>query len=71
MAVSIGIQIVAAVALALLQGFHRNVVLYELVSAPLTLVSNTFTGLLFAVYYFDVRVRREGLDVQSALERLE
>jgi len=70
-AVTIGIQIVAAVALALIQGFHRNVILYELVSAPLTLVSNTFTGLLFAVYYFDVRVRREGLDVQSALERLE
>jgi hypothetical protein len=30
-----------------------------------------FLALVFAIYYFDVRVRREGFDLDSALERLD
>ncbi len=70
-AISLGMYIVLALLAAIAEGIVHNLTLYELVTAPLSLISNTFTALLFAVYYFDVRVRREGLDMQSALERLE
>jgi len=70
-AISLGMYIVLALLAALAEGVTHNLTLYELVTAPLSLITSTFTALLFAVYYFDVRVRREGLDMQSALERLE
>jgi hypothetical protein len=70
-AISLGMYIVLALLAALAEGVTHNLTLYELVTAPLSLISSTFTALLFAIYYFDVRVRREGLDMQSALERLE
>ena len=71
LAISIGLYIVMALMAGLVQVITHNLMLYEIMTAPISLVSNTFTALLFAVYYFDVRVRREGLDMQSALERLE
>ncbi len=70
-AISIGLYIVLGIAAALAQGITHSLVLYGIVTAPISLISSTFTALLFAVYYFDVRVRREGLDIQTQLDRLE
>ncbi|HEX5275033.1 MAG TPA: hypothetical protein VFW34_07145 [Candidatus Rubrimentiphilum sp.] len=70
-AVSIGLYIVLGIVALVAQGMTHNVILYGIVTAPISLVSSTFTALLFAVYYFDVRVRREGLDIQTQLDRLE
>jgi len=71
LAISIGLYIVLALLAGLAESVTHNLTLYEIVTAPVSLISGTFTALLFAVYYFDVRVRREGLDMQTALERLE
>jgi hypothetical protein len=35
-----------------------------------TAVINPFAVVLFAIYYFDVRIRREGYDLESSLEHL-
>ena len=70
-AISIGLYIVLGIAAALAQGLTHSLVLYGIVTAPISILSSTFTALLFAVYYFDVRVRREGLDMQTQLDRLE
>jgi hypothetical protein len=42
-----------------------------LVNAVLSLVTTSFLGILIAVYYFDVRVRREGLDLQASIDALQ
>ncbi len=70
-AISVGLYIVLGIVAALAQGVTHSLALYGIVTAPISLVSSTFTALLFAVYYFDVRVRREGLDMQTQLDRLE
>ncbi len=41
------------------------------VNAVISLLTYSFLGILLVVYYFDVRVRREGLDVQMQMERLQ
>jgi len=70
-AISIGLYIVLGIVAMLAQGITHSLILYGILTAPISLVSSTFTALLFAVYYFDVRVRREGLDMQTQLDRLE
>jgi hypothetical protein len=70
-AISIGLYIVLGIVAVLAQAMTHSLVLYGILTAPISLVSSTFTALLFAVYYFDVRVRREGLDIQTQLDRLE
>ena len=69
-AISIGLYIVLGIVALLAQQITHSLILYGILTAPISLVSSTFTALLFAVYYFDVRVRREGLDIQTQL-RLE
>ncbi|MFN2450253.1 MAG: hypothetical protein ABR508_10795 [Candidatus Baltobacteraceae bacterium] len=49
---------------------HQPVV-SAVLQAVTAIVSTGFLGALLTVYYFDVRVRREGLDVQAALETLQ
>jgi hypothetical protein len=71
LAVLVALYIVIALAAATLRSFTHNLTLYEIVTAPISLISATFSALLYAVYYLDVRMRREGLDVQAALDRLE
>jgi hypothetical protein len=39
-------------------------------STLLSIVQMTFVALVLAVYYFDVRMRREGCDLQAAVDRL-
>lgn len=70
-AISIGLYVVLAMVAGLAQGLTHSFALYGIVTAPISVVSSTFTALLFSVYYFDVRVRREGLDMQTQLDRLE
>jgi hypothetical protein len=33
-------------------------------------VITPFSAVLFAIYYFDVRIRREAFDLETSLERL-
>lgn len=70
-AIYAGIYVVVLAMLGLVQALTHNFGLAEIATVPISLVSNTFIALLFAIYYFDVRVRREGLDMQAALDRLE
>lgn len=70
-AIYIGLYIVSMVLAALIGSLTHSMALLEVVTAPLSWLSSTFIALIFAVYYFDVRVRREGLDLQSAIDRLE
>lgn len=70
-AIYAGIYVVVLALLGLVQSVTGNFGLAEIATVPISLLSNTFIALLFAIYYFDVRVRREGLDMQAALERLE
>lgn len=75
LAVFIGIYILIAIVAGVItlafRSLSHNIAVYEIVTAPISLVSSTFTALLYAVYYLDVRVRREGLDIEAAFDRLE
>jgi hypothetical protein len=51
-------------------GIVHVAALNSIAQGIVTLISTAFLGLLIAVYYFDVRVRREGLDMQAEIERL-
>lgn len=70
-AISIGLYIVLGLVAALAQSLTHSFALYAIITAPISILSSAFTALLFAVYYFDVRARREGLDMQTQLDRLE
>jgi hypothetical protein len=61
--------------LSTMVGVIVNVVLHAriidiIVQGIFSVVITSFIGVLLAVYYFDVRVRREGLDVQAEIEGL-
>ncbi len=45
-------------------------VLQAVVQTLPTAVINPFVVIVFAIYYFDVRIRREGYDLEASLERL-
>lgn len=70
-AVQFGLVAVSLAGAALIQTFLHQAALQALFSGALSLVSTGFIGVLIAVYYFDVRVRREGLDMQAAIDRLQ
>ncbi len=70
-AIYVGLYLVSAVLAALVESITHSFTLVAIVNTPVSLISSTFIALLFAVYYFDVRVRREGLDMQSAFDHLE
>jgi hypothetical protein len=70
-AIYVGIYLVIFALFGLIQTVTHSFALVEIANVPISLLSATFIALLFAVYYFDVRVRREGLDMQAALDRLE
>jgi uncharacterized protein YacL len=67
--IEIGYFIVASV-VALLLGFLHSNLLQVTVSTLFSAAFAAFITVLLAVYYYDVRVRREGLDLQAGLERL-
>jgi hypothetical protein len=57
-------------ALSLLAAFAHLPGLQSAIEAIPRLVISPFGIVLLAIYYFDVRMRREGLDLEAALERL-
>jgi hypothetical protein len=49
--------------------FHQPWIV-SLENVVVTTVIYAFSTVLLAVYYYDVRIRREGLDLETQLERL-
>lgn len=69
-AINLGLTIVSFGVTAVFESLNLHV-LDVLISAAISLITTAFLGVLLAVYYFDVRVRREGLDVQAQIEGLQ
>lgn len=69
-AIYIGLTVVSVSVAALFESVHLHV-LTVIVSALISLVTTAFLGILLAVYYFDVRVRREGLDIAAEIEGMQ
>jgi hypothetical protein len=67
----IGMLIVGMMLAATLLSLAHVPALYAIAEGLVSLLATAFFGILIAVYYFDVRVRREGLDLEAAIERLE
>lgn len=65
-----GVSIVSVSAAAIFESMNLHL-LTVLVGAVLSLVMTAALGVLLVVYYFDVRVRREGLDMQAEIESLQ
>lgn len=70
-AVQIGIMVVLMAAASLVVGVFKTALLLPIIESIVQAVSGSFLGVLVAVYYFDVRIRTEGLDMQADLDRLE
>lgn len=70
MAIYLGLMVVSVSVAALFESMSLHIINVA-VSAAIGLVSMSFLGILIAVYYFDVRVRREGLDLQLQVDNLE
>jgi hypothetical protein len=60
-----------AVSVAAVLAVMKLYFVYVLINALLSLVVTALLGILIAVYYFDVRVRREGLDMQAQIDSLQ
>lgn len=56
--------------LGILAAMVHLAVLQAIVQTLPTAVINPFVVIVFAIYYFDVRIRREGYDLEASLERL-
>ncbi len=73
-AIAVGAVIVGASSmfgvLSLVAAFAHLPGLQSAIEAIPRLVISPFGVVLLAIYYFDVRIRREGLDLEAALERL-
>jgi hypothetical protein len=64
-----GFSVISISVAATFEALHLHL-LNVVVNSLLSLVSTALLGVLLAVYYFDVRVRREGLDMQAEIEGL-
>ena len=69
-AVEIVLLLISAMVGAMLFQAHLAIV-SSVVQGALSIVTSGFVGVLIAVYYFDVRVRREGLDMQAAIDSMQ
>lgn len=69
-AIYLGLSVVSISVAALFEALNLHI-LEVLVSAVISLITTSFLGILLAVYYFDVRVRREGLDMQAEIAELQ
>jgi hypothetical protein len=70
-AVEIGVMIASLGVASLLEAAVHVPLLDSVVQGVLSLIATSFVGVLLAVYYFDVRIRSEGLDLQAELDRLQ
>jgi len=71
LAVEIGLMIVTAVLDSVIQMVVHQPIVDTIVQGVISAVATGFIGVLIAVYYFDVRIRREGLDMQAAIDQLQ
>ncbi|HLI96666.1 MAG TPA: hypothetical protein VKT72_11350 [Candidatus Baltobacteraceae bacterium] len=69
MAIYIGLSAVAMGVAVLFEMVHMPL-LYIAVNAVVSLITSAFVSVLLTVYYFDVRVRREGIDLQAQIHDL-
>lgn len=69
-AMSLGTAAVGGAVEFFFSGMLHSEVAAIAASTLLSIVQMTFSGVAIAVYYFDVRVRREGCDIQDAVDRL-
>jgi len=69
-AIEVGALVIFTLLLALASGFVHSRAILLAANAAVSVFSSAFTAVLLAVYYFDVRTRREGLDLQASLDRL-
>jgi hypothetical protein len=67
--VYIGFAVVSLTVAGTLESLNLHIV-NVIVNSLLSLVSTALLSVLLVVYYFDVRVRREGLDMQAQIEGL-
>ncbi len=70
-AVEIGLMLVTAMVDGVLQSFLHQPIVQTIFEGLISAVATGFIGVLIAVYYFDVRIRREGLDMQAAIDQLQ
>lgn len=69
-AMYIGLTVLSLAVDAVFETLHLHLISVAL-TAMISLVTTSFFGILLAVYYFDVRVRREGLDMQAQIAGLQ
>ncbi|MDQ2871568.1 MAG: hypothetical protein M3R35_00390 [Candidatus Eremiobacteraeota bacterium] len=70
LAIQIGIVVVSAILVAVLEAGLKSHLVDTLAQGIVSLISTAFLAILIAVYYYDVRVRREGLDLQASVEAM-
>lgn len=69
-AIEIGAVLIFAIVVALASSLVHSRVIVLAANAAVSVFTSAFSAVLLAVYYFDVRVRREGLDLQASLDAL-
>jgi hypothetical protein len=67
---NVGVLLISFTVSALVLSFVKVAAVEFVISTILNSVFSGFLTVLLAVYYFDVRTRTEGLDLEMALERL-
>jgi hypothetical protein len=68
--IELGVLMVSGTVGALLLFVLRNTAIQLAVNAVVSSMLTSFLAILLAVYYYDVRTRREGLDLEADLQRL-
>ncbi|HEY8314100.1 MAG TPA: hypothetical protein VIG51_07970 [Candidatus Baltobacteraceae bacterium] len=69
-AIQLGFFIIASIVVAVLESLVKSHAIDTIAQGVLSLLATTFLAVLIAVYYYDVRVRREGLDLQTSVEQM-
>lgn len=69
-AIEIGAVLIFAIVVALASNVVHSRIIVLAANAAVSVFTSAFSAVLLAVYYFDVRVRREGLDLQASLDAL-
>ncbi len=69
LAIGLGVTLVTLVGESVLVGFLHSQVAGSVYSALVRLATAAFTTAFIAIFYFDLRVREEGLDLQLDAER--
>lgn len=70
LAIQIGALVIASTVAALLLAFAHSPIAELVVNTVINSAVTAFVTILLAVYYYDVRTRSEGLDLEVDLERL-